>query len=149
VARDRQVTLERLVGNTPILKLKILKSSLDLNCSNPVHINCLGITGNNNEEIIRSSRKDGIVYFGYYPVDEIVEENEKSIDFNIPVESASIERSDHTNMYIILTFRGRHFLIEYNIDLNGYYMRDLGIGFGTFIRTYNTVIKIINLVIKG
>lgn len=73
-------------------------------------------------------KKDGITYFGC---------KKKSKPLNENFESAEI-----LNDYIIRNkdpetndrHRGRHFQIEYSIESNSYKIRDLGIGFGAFVK---------------
>ena len=66
--------------------------------------------------------KDGITYFGYeaqqgggnFEVDFVMQNNE--------------------NNYYEDAFNGRHFMITFNPDDLNYYIKDLGRGFGTFIK---------------
>lgn len=36
--------------------------------------------------------------------------------------------------------KGRHFQIRYDIDTNDYYMKDLGCGFGTFLKVKEEIV---------
>jgi len=77
--------------------------------------------------------KDGLIYFGYLPSHLIKEAC--IIDFNIPIKTSPDNNVDEKNL-------GRHFQIEYKVDRLKYYIRDLGIGYGTFIRLeYPLVLK--------
>ena len=68
-------------------------------------------------------KKDGITYFGY-------EKNKNEIDIFInPIDG---ENADDK-------FYGKHFQIKFNPEDLNYYLRDLGHGFGTFIRTNSKV----------
>lgn len=59
-----------------------------------------------------------------------------------PLEGGVYEGNEIVNDFIIRNkdpetndrHRGRHFQIEYAIDTNSYRIRDLGVGFGAFIR---------------
>ena len=63
-------------------------------------------------------KKDGIAYFGY-------EKNKDDIDIIInPIEEENIDDK----------FLGKHFQIKFNPEDLNYYLKDLGHGYGTFIR---------------
>ena len=63
-------------------------------------------------------KKDGITYFGY-------EKNKDDIDIIInPIEEENIDDK----------FLGKHFQIKFNPEDLNYYLKDLGHGYGTFIR---------------
>ena len=68
-------------------------------------------------------KKDGITYFGYKKEDDISEENEIDIKIN-PIDNEVIDEK----------YYGKHFQIRYNMDDLQYYLKDLGHGFGTFIK---------------
>ena len=66
-------------------------------------------------------KKDGITFFGY----EKEEAREDEIDISInPIEGENIDDK----------YYGKHFQIKFNPEDLNYYLRDLGKGFGTFIR---------------
>ena len=66
----------------------------------------------------KREKKDGITYFGYQDGDSLVDYQLKNGDsyFNEDI------------------FNGRHFMIKFNPDDLNYYVKDLGKGFGTFIK---------------
>ena len=79
-------------------------------------------------------KKDGVVYFGCKkkskPLNENFESSEILNDFII--RNKDPETNDR--------HRGRHFQIEYSIDQNIYTIRDLGIGFGAFVKIDNPLL---------
>ena len=66
----------------------------------------------------KREKKDGITYFGYQNGDSGVDYQFKNSD-NYLYEDA---------------FNGKHFMIKFNPDDLNYYIKDLGRGFGTFIK---------------
>ena len=70
-------------------------------------------------------KKDGITFFGY---NNDKEKNEIDININ-PIEGENADEK----------FYGKHFQIKFNPEDLNYYLRDLGHGFGTFIRTNSKV----------
>ena len=68
-------------------------------------------------------KKDGITYFGYRKEDDISEDNEIDISIN-PIDNEVVDEK----------YNGKHFQIRYNLDNLQYYLKDLGQGFGTFIK---------------
>ena len=75
---------------------------------------------------IESKRnKDGITFFGY---NNNKDQNEIDININ-PIEGENADEK----------FYGKHFQIKFNPEDLNYYLRDLGHGFGTFIRMNSKV----------
>ena len=66
----------------------------------------------------KRTKKDGITYFGYMNGDLGIDYQLKNAD--------SFSYED--------TFNGRHFMIKFNPNDLNYYIKDLGKGFGTFIK---------------
>jgi hypothetical protein len=66
----------------------------------------------------KRGKKDGITYFGY-----------QNGDFDVDYQ---LKNSD--NYFSEDNFNGRHFMIKFNPDDLNYYIKDLGFGFGTFIK---------------
>jgi hypothetical protein len=66
----------------------------------------------------KREKKDGITYFGY-----------QNGDFDVDYQ---LKNSD--NYFSEDNFNGRHFMIKFNPDDLNYYIKDLGFGFGTFIK---------------
>ena len=73
---------------------------------------------------INSKRKikDGITYFGY-------EAQQGRGNFEVDYVMQNNENNDYED-----AFNGRHFMITFNPDDLNYYIKDLGRGFGTFIK---------------
>lgn len=106
----------------PQLNLEIINSWLLPKGLN-LKINPFGI-----ENSLRN-KKDGLTFFGYQ---ENIDNSEPCVDYVIhPREQDYDER-----------YFGRHFYIKYNKSNSKYYIKDLGFGFGTFMKMINeTVIK--------
>jgi hypothetical protein len=83
--KDKQKVLEDIAKNSPILILKVLNSSYNLNKGTHIRLNCFGL-----DEIENLNRKDGICYFGHVQEDEI----DSSIDFSIPIAKTT-EKNDN------------------------------------------------------
>jgi hypothetical protein len=79
-------------------------------------------------------KKDGVTYFGYdtgegqYQVDFILKSND--------------------NYYYDDAFNGRHFMIKFNPNDLKYYLKDLGRGFGTFIKIQEWTELVNNLLLN-
>lgn len=70
---------------------------------------------------------DGKVYFGCKKRASALQDGEKGEilnDFLLPIDDKSL-RSQH---------RGRHFVVSYDARLNSFLIKDLGVGFGVFVR---------------
>ena len=70
----------------------------------------------------KRAKKNGVTYFGY--------EEEKGVG-NLSVDYV-LKKND--NYSYEDAFNGRHFMIKFNPDNLNYYIKDLGRGFGTFIK---------------
>lgn len=70
------------------------------------------------------TQKDGFVYFGCKKHGNKQNGLEVINDFVIPSKDKETEKRH----------RGRHLQIEYNLERNNYLIKDLGIGFGAFVR---------------
>lgn len=73
--------------------------------------------------------KDGYTYLGCKKHGNKQSGREVINDFVIPSKDKETERRH----------RGRHLQIEYNIDRSCYMIKDLGIGFGAFVRIENPI----------
>ena len=73
--------------------------------------------------------KDGFVYFGCKKHNSKHQGGKREIvnDFVIPSKDKETEKRH----------RGRHLQIEYNLEKTNYFIKDLGIGFGAFVRLDN------------
>ena len=72
----------------------------------------------------KRQKKDGITYFGY----DVKQGVDNYIDFIM---------KNNDNYCYNDAFNGRHFMIRFNPDNGNYYIKDLGKGFGTFIKIQN------------
>ena len=81
--------------------------------------------------------KDGATYFGY-------EVQQGGGDFEVDY----IMKNNDNNYYYEDAFNGRHFMISFNPDDLNYYIKDLGRGFGTFIKIQEWVELKNNLLIN-
>ena len=124
--------LQKMVKKADILSIEIINSfSLDKNLK--IEINPLGMTTGS-----KRNANDGFTYFGLIE-DEDEEENDddnnnrnnkekdknKEVDFEMNTNDINTnnENSDLT---------GRHFRIRFDIHSMKYYIKDLGLGYGTF-----------------
>ena len=104
--------IKDIMDKSKILKIEIISSSIEPK-GNSLIINPLGLTDSKRDE------KDGITFFGYED-----NKNKTSIDYIIEPKGDKCDER----------FFGKHFQIKFNyLDLN-YYIKDLGHGFGTFIK---------------
>jgi hypothetical protein len=67
--------------------------------------------------------KDGITYFGYE-----VQQDAGNFEVDFVMQNCD------NNNYYEDAFSGRHFMISFNPDDLNYYIKDMGRGFGTFIK---------------
>ena len=72
----------------------------------------------------KRQKKDGATYFGY----DVKQGVDMGVDYII---------KNNDNYYYDDAFNGRHFMIRFNPDDLNYYIKDLGKGFGTFIKIQN------------
>jgi hypothetical protein len=134
---DRIKYIEQITAKAPRLVLKVVNSTT-LTKGTTLAINAQGLDGS------LRSRKDGVTYFGCKkkskPLNENFETAEVLNDFII--RNKDPETNDR--------HRGRHFQIEYCIDSNSYKIKDLGIGFGAFVKIdHPLVLKDNNLLSMG
>jgi hypothetical protein len=88
-----EVALNRL---SPIISLKVLNSSSNLQKGTVISMNCQGLLEEHRNIFLRNG-KDGVVYFGYYP--ETQEKDFKEIDYEIPVAKGNgQDKSEQANM---------------------------------------------------
>ena len=123
----RKKILNRIKNSSPILQLKIINSNSNFEKGTKLIINCQGLKNGIN------NRKDGYTYFGYYPYNMSIpldDDGNKMIDCNLSSKkNNNVNLNDET-----INNLGRHFVIEYNIEKSKYIIKDLGIGYGTFVR---------------
>ena len=111
--------IKDVMDKSKILKIEIISSSIEPK-GNSLIINPLGLIDSKREE------KDGITFFGY---EDNKNKNKTTIDYIIEPKGDKCDER----------FFGKHFQIKFNyLDLN-YYIKDLGHGFGTFIKIINWI----------
>ena len=116
--------LQKITKKADILMIEVINSfSLDKNLK--IEINPLGMVQGS-----KRNANDGFTYFGLLD-DEQEDNNEnnenknKEIDFEI--NSNDVNTNNENNNII-----GRHFRIRFDINTMKYYIKDLGVGYGTF-----------------
>ena len=101
------------------LQLEII-NSLTFDKGTKIIINPLGLESDSLRNV-----KDGFTFFGYYPKEELENLNpNQQIDFLVKTKDQNFEQR------II----GRHFSIRFNLEDLSYYIKDLGNGYGTFMK---------------
>ena len=108
--------LEKLSKNSQKLDLEII-NSLTLEKGLIISINALGMITNSKRNI-----KDGNTFFGFVLEDE--KDINKKVDFLIK------PHDDNYEQRVI----GRHFVIRFDINKLCYLIKDLGCGYGTFMK---------------
>ena len=120
---ENTILIDSEVDPVDIEKIKNVYSSakklfLEIMVSDPsdkfvtIEIDPYGYTNSKRE------KKDGITYFGY-------QTGEWGVDY---------ELKNPDNFYNDDAFNGKHFMIKFNPDDLKYYIKDLGRGFGTFVK---------------
>ena len=120
---ENTILIDSEVDPVDIEKIKNVYSSakklfLEIMVSDPsdkfvtIEIDPYGYTNSKRE------KKDGITYFGY-------QTGEWGVDY---------ELKNPDNFYYDDAFNGKHFMIKFNPDDLKYYIKDLGRGFGTFVK---------------
>lgn len=139
----RKHKLLSIQHTSPILILTVISSAGSLKKGTTLTINCLGLVNGLN------NRKDGYVYFGFYPNNMSIPSDPNSnkiIDFNLDPEyklnhhnkmqitnKESIDATEYGDAANNSNI-GRHFVIEFSIPNYKYIIKDLGLGYGTFVR---------------
>lgn len=106
-------------GSAPVLTLKVLSST-----SLPPN-SILRLTAEGYEHSLREAR-DGVTYFGCKKRGKGEEMNKGEVVNDVVMTLADKETAEK--------HRGRHFEIAYKPDQQSYWIRDLGVGFGAFLR---------------
>ena len=101
------------VKNFKVLKIRIVNSGM-LDKDKVLIVNPSGL------ENSKRNSEDGYVFFGCKKKMKNVVVN----DFIVPLRDPELNESH----------KGRHFVVYYRIDKNSYWIRDLCIGFGVFVR---------------
>ena len=120
--------LKKIVNTADILEIQII-NSLTLQRGLKIEINALGMISN-------SERKayDGNTFFGFLGEnddDDININNNNEVDFVIKPRENNYENR----------ILGRHFRIRFDLNNMGYFIKDLGCGYGTFKKITKTKIK--------
>ena len=103
--------IKKVYSSSKKLILEIMTNDIS-DKFNSIEINPYGYINSKRE------KKDGITFFGYQNGDIGVDYQLKSSD----------------NYFYEDSFNGKHFMIKFNPDDLNYYIKDLGRGFGTFIK---------------
>ena len=114
---SRQIKLEQALNYAKRLKLQVVSSST-LKRNTEYTISPLGY------EFSQRSAKDGVTYFGVKKKSRQEEGNIVINDIIIPLEDSEIAEQH----------RGQHFCVYYDIIRDSYFIRDLSVGFGSFIK---------------
>ena len=109
-----------------ILNIEIISSSVDSK-GKTLRITPEGLVDSKRNE------KDMITYFGY-------EDNTNGIDYVITPKEDAKDLDER--------FYGKHFQIRFNPSDSHYYLKDLGHGFGTFIKITSSIVIRNNLLIN-
>jgi len=126
---NRITELANIVHFAPLLTLKVISSGI-LDKGTTVKINAQGV------ENSPRSAKDGYSYFGYQKVtrkfNKITQQTEDHYvnDYIIPAkDKESAQRH-----------KGRHFQVEFHIPTQTYRIKDLGVGYGAFVKLEHPLI---------
>jgi len=122
--KNKKINLTLYRPNTNEIKTNSEKLSLDLEILNSwnlpiglqLHIDKYGLINSLRNE------KDGVTYFGYQSEEEL--NSNPNIDFLLGPKGQEYDEE----------FMGRHFQIRFDENTKKYYIKDLGKGFGTFIK---------------
>jgi len=106
-------------GSAPVLTLKVVSST-----SLPAN-SILRVTAEGYEHSLRDAR-DGVTYFGCKKRGKREDGNKGEVVNDVVMTIADRETAEK--------HRGRHFEISYKSDQQSYWIRDLGVGFGAFLR---------------
>ena len=126
-----KLRLSKISKTNKLLDLEIL-SSWNLPKGFLLHINRFGI-----ENSLRK-KYDGITFFGYEK-----ENHDSNKNYNIDYIISPKDLSIIDEKYI-----GRHFQIKYDENINNYYIKDLGFGFGVFVKLDKEILIKQNLLIN-
>jgi hypothetical protein len=125
---DRIQTLNSVLYQSPRLILNIYRSSEPNKLKNVLKISAQGL------EISRRSKFDGYTYFG-------IGDDDLMNDYLLPMEQEEIENNRD---------KKRLFLINFDLDTNKFYIRDLFSGLMSFFRVKNeTVLRHNSLINVG
>ena len=120
---SRQIKLEQALSYAKKLKLRVLSSST-LKRNTEYNITTLGY------ESSERALKDGVTYFGVKKKNKIEDGSLVIVnDIIIPIEDQEIAEQH----------RGQHFCIIYDLVKDIYFIRDLSVGFGVFLKIVDFV----------
>ena len=117
--------LQKLSKKADILVIEII-NSISLNKNLKIEINPLGMVNGS-----KRNANDGFTFFGLIDEEEdtdIDKEKDKNKEVDFVINSNDTNTTDINNNSLI----GRHFRIRFDIGTMKYYIKDLGLGFGTF-----------------
>lgn len=126
---NRIKELSRIKEKAPLLKLTVVNQNNVIKKGTVFMLNCQGIEG-------KPGRNDGYVYFGFYPHNMSIPTDESGfpvVDYNMKIDysTGNPKKSENENE---MNHIGRHFVIEFSLEKMRYIIKDLGIGYGTFVR---------------
>jgi len=125
--KAKKQQLQNIVHYAPLLRLRVISGNL------PVGTNIV-ITAQGAETGLRGA-KDGITFFGCKKRGGIkpgIRYRKGEIINDIVIKGKDKEISER--------HRGRHFQIQYCLDNNEYKIKDLGIGYGAYVRLDNPLL---------
>eukprot|EP00826_Nyctotherus_ovalis_P060226 TRINITY_DN8429_c0_g3_i6.p1 TRINITY_DN8429_c0_g3~~TRINITY_DN8429_c0_g3_i6.p1 ORF type:complete len:238 (+),score=62.24 TRINITY_DN8429_c0_g3_i6:140-853(+) len=133
---NTKAKLQDIVKQAPLLIIKVLNGNLP--AGTVFRVNAQGA-----EQSLRGA-SDGITYFGckkrsckgkkrpQYEKEEIVND--------IVIKSKDKDTA--------LKHRGRHFLVEYSLSENAYLIKDLGVGYGAYVKLVNPLVLKDNMLLS-
>ena len=128
---SRQIKLEQALNYAKRLKLQVVSSST-LKRNTEYSISPLGY------EFSQRAAKDGVTYFGVKKKIRQEEGNVVVNDIIIPLEDSEIAEQH----------RGQHFCVYYDITRDSYFIRDLSVGFGSFVKVLDPLLLKDNYLIQ-
>ena len=113
-------SLQKISEKADKLLIEVINSvSLEKNLK--IEINPLGMVQGS-----KRNANDGFTFFGLIDEEEEEETEEKNKDVDFIINTNDINNDMNNNII------GRHFRIRFDINTMKYYIKDLGLGFGTF-----------------
>jgi len=133
---DTKAKLQNIVQHAPVLTIKVLNGNVPI--GTVFYINAQGA-----EQSARGV-SDGVTYFGCkkrgYKTGKRLRGDKEEVVNDIVIKSKDKETG--------LRHRGRHFQIEYSISDNTYTIKDLGVGYGAYVKLSNPLILKDNMLLS-
>ena len=145
----RYKSIEQVKSKSLNLLIEIIQSP-SLKVGRKFVINPFGlISDSTNPNLKTRNKKDGFTYFGYIPNNTNLE-IDRQIDVELPPDEKANDISLLKSQPNIENKFGRFFQISFNPEYRQYYLKDCGIGFGTFVKIQNEyIIKSRNTLISN